>query len=130
VQSVQNLIAKVRKAFGPKAETRRIEFNASGFAVVDNGKQLEFVAWSSIREIIAYKEDRFSVDDICLGFGTDDPNAFSRVTEDYIGYKEFLTELEGRFAGIRKDWFKEVAFPAFAVNRTTIWQDSNRKTQA
>jgi hypothetical protein len=118
---MQKLLKKIRAAFEPKKKMRRINFDDSGFCVIENGKTLARVAWFDVREIFAFKEDRFSVDDICLGFRVDDAGTYWTVNEDYLGYKKFLAALENRFTGIRTDWFREVAFPAFARNQTTIW---------
>ena len=77
--------------------------------------------WSEVKEIVAYKEDCFGFDSICIGFRAIDADEYLRVFEEADGYKELIAELERRFPDIRKDWFNEVAFPAFEPNWTTIW---------
>ena len=118
---MQKLLARVRQAFGFRKETRQVFCDESGFAVVEHGKTLARVAWSEVLEVFVYKEDRFTVDDICLGFRVREDGTFWMVSEDFIGYKELVAELARRFPGIRTDWFADVAFPAFAQNRTTLW---------
>lgn len=77
--------------------------------------------WKDVKEIVAYKEDLFGCDSICIGFRLTDQDEYMRVFEEADGYKALLVELEHRFPGIRKDWFNDVAFPAFVPNWTTIW---------
>ena len=115
------LPSKIREAFSPARETRQIVFDESGFTVVERDKTMARVSWSEVLEIFAYKEDRFTTDDICLGFRVREDGTFWMVSEDFIGYREMIAELERRFPGIRTDWFAEVAFPAFVPNRTTLW---------
>lgn len=87
-----------------------------------NGSEILFsLMWHEVREIVAYKEDCFGVDSICIGFRIEDSEKYPRVFEEAEGYKEMLSELERRFPDIRKDWFNEAAFPAFVPNWTTIW---------
>jgi hypothetical protein len=62
------------------------------------------IAWAEVSEIIASKEDCLTTDEICLGFRRGD-------REEYVCVN---------VPGVRTDWFSEVAFPAFAVNRTML----------
>jgi hypothetical protein len=122
------LLARIREALGPAKETRQVVCDETGFTVVEHGKTLARVAWAEVLEIFAYKEDRFTTDDICLGFRAHEDGTFSMVSEDCIGYKDLLAQLERRFTGISTDWFGKVAFPAFAPNRTTLWGQTWRSS--
>ncbi len=82
------------------------------------------IEWSDVREVVAFKEDRFAYDEICVGFRTDDSDSYRNVTEEFVHYRELLEELPRRFPGIRTDWFSDVAFPAFVPNWTTLWGES------
>ena len=82
------------------------------------------VHWSDAVEVFAYKLDRGSVDEICIGFRVDSAGTHWWVSEEFTGYREFIEELVRRFPGIRTDWFSEVAYPAFVENRTTLWGES------
>lgn len=104
------------------AQTITIVCDESGFAIAERDKTLVRVAWSEIREVFAYKEDLFSYDVICLGFRVSEDGTFWKVSEEVVGYKELIAVLPHRFPGIRTDWFAEVALPAFALNRTTLWR--------
>jgi hypothetical protein len=118
---VKELLRKVRQAVSPRQPKYRVICDESGFTVVDDGKTLARVAWAEVLEIFAYKQDLLTMDMICLGFRVKDDGTFRVVSEEDLGYKEFLAELPRRFSGLRTDWFETVAYPAFATNRTTLW---------
>ena len=77
---------------------------------------------------LAYKLDIGMYDEICIGFRVDSGGTYWWVSEEFVGYREFLEELSRRFPGIRADWFSDVAFPAFVENRTTLWGEQMRLT--
>lgn len=84
-------------------------------------EMLFWLRWPHVSEIVAYKEDLFGCDSICIAFRVGETDDYVRVFEEAVGFKEMLSELDRRFPGIRKDWFNDVAFPAFVPNWTTIW---------
>ncbi len=96
--------------------------DATGFSTATaTGENVFRIEWADVREIVAFKEDIFSYDEICVGFRVADEDTYWRVTEEFTGYTELLQELETRFPRIRTEWFKEVAFPAFVPNWTVLW---------
>lgn len=106
------------------ARPRFIKFDATGFAITEDGMPEVRGDWASVREVFAYKLDLFSVDEICIGLRYDSTGMHWWIGESYAGYKDFLEELPHRFPGIRTDWFAEVAHPAFVENRTTLWGET------
>ena len=82
------------------------------------------VRWSEIVEVVAYKDDLWSYDEISLGFRTGGEGPCVSASETDAGYEALLDELPRRFPGVRTDWFSEVAFPAFVINLTTLWKAS------
>lgn len=103
-----------------------IRLEDSGFLVADGDEVAFRVMWTDVREVVAYKEDLFGYDDICVGFRLDDTDQYFRVTEEFGHYEELLQELPRRFPGIRTDWFNDVAYPAFVPNWTTLWGEPLR----
>ena len=83
------------------------------------------VHWASVIEVAAFKRDLFSIDEICFGFRCESSDIFWRVGEEDLGFAEFETQIEKRFPGIRTDWFREVAVPAFQENWTSLWWKSD-----
>lgn len=98
-----------------------VTFDHQGFLITKEGSSDVRGEWADIREIFAYKTDFWSYDEICIGLRFDQSGNHWEVAESCRGYREFLDELARRFPNMRTDWFAEVAYPAFAVNRTTLW---------
>ncbi len=113
----------------PKAERPKpvIRLAASGFSVTEGDKLVLRIEWADVREVVAFKEDLFGYDEICVGFRTHDADSYPRVTEEFVHYQELLQELPHKFPGIRTDWFSDVAFPAFVPNWTTLWGEPLRQ---
>ncbi|WP_367871957.1 hypothetical protein [Luteolibacter sp. Populi] len=97
--------------------TVEISLDAAGFTTTRGTR----VDWAEVGEIVASKEDLFSVDEICVGFRYADSDDYQCVDESDAGYKELLAALELNFPGIKTDWFSDVAFPAFETNWTVLW---------
>lgn len=117
-------LTKVKNSLCRKDNSCEVKFDDVGIYIFEHGKLVTQVVWTSVLEVFAYKEDRFTFDDICLGFRVNADGTYWMISEDYIGYQALLDELKRRYDGIRTDWFSEVAFPAFATNRTTLWGES------
>lgn len=118
------LLAKLRDWLSRKDPVTEVRFDDSGFTVYSGNRARQIAHWSAVLEVFAYKQDCFTFDDIWIGFRFNEAGDYWRVMEDWIGYKEFVEQLPARFPGIRTDWFDEVARPAFAYNRTTLWGES------
>ena len=116
-----SLISKLKRRFSKDFPKRKVLFDDVGFTVFEEEKQIVRVEWVSVKEVFAYKVDLGTYDEICIGFRFDDTGAHWWISEEFEGYKELVGELTARFIGINTDWFHEVAFPAFAYNRTTLW---------
>jgi len=86
-----------------------------------NDKIEEKFSWDSVLEIFAFKRDLFSVDLICVGFRIDNEGVYFEIDEEMQGYKELESFLPTRFKDIDKDWFTDVAFPAFETNLVSLW---------
>lgn len=80
--------------------------------------------WDQIDRIIAYKDDVFAFDQICLGFFTQpDANGYRFVHEHMEGWNELTNRLDER-CQIGHQWYFEVMFPAFERCEKTLWTRS------
>lgn len=118
---MKTLLSKLKRRMARDYPKREVAFDGEGFTVLEESEIRARVSWSQIIEIFAYKMDLFTVDEICIGFRLDESGTHYWVSEEFLGYKEFIEQLRISFPGIREDWFAEVAFPAFIENRTTLW---------
>ncbi len=114
----------IRKALSPKPEeTISIAIADGDMVYFVDDKEMNRFRLDEVREIFAFKRDLFSFDLVCIGFRIDDSGSYFEIDEEMKNYKSCLTELPKYFSSMEKDWFSEVAFPAFATNCTTVWGD-------
>ncbi len=124
-----NLLAKIRSWKAPEPAKRTVRFDSTGFEIVVKEEATVRVLWASVVEVAAFKRDLFSIDEICFGFRREGEQDFWRTGEEDNGFKEFQSEVEKRFIGIRTDWFPEVAHPAFRENWTSLWKKPATEAQ-
>jgi hypothetical protein len=98
-----------------------LRFDAEELEISSEDGSHDRLAWKSVREVIAFKDDAWAYDIICLGFRFDDQGRYFNIDEEVTGYKALVDALPTIFPGIRDDWFSDVAFPAFEPCLTTLW---------
>ena len=123
---VKALFERIQERFRRREEKAILSWNDTSFCVHARGKLVAQVDWAEVLEIVAWKEDLFTYDIICLGFRVREDGAYWQINEEFDGYSEFHTELNRRFPEIKPDWVMDVAFPAFARNRMTLWRRGQR----
>jgi hypothetical protein len=98
-----------------------IRLTSDGFSIIEHDGTPNYLAWTSVKEVFAFKLDLFTYDAMRLGFRVSDDGTYCQVDEDDAGFSELWAEVERRFDILDKEWWTKVAFPAFATNRTTLW---------
>jgi hypothetical protein len=118
---IETIRAKIQNLLSTAQPRREVRFDDTCFTITEEHKEQVIGNWAMVQEVFAFKQDRLTYDDICIGLRFDSTGSYWWVAEDYIGYSDFLEELYRRFPGIREDWFGEVAQPPFEEKRTTLW---------
>jgi hypothetical protein len=95
-------------------------YNDDGFIVEIEKKGETKIKWNDIREMIAYKEDHYTTDEICLEIIAKNDLMF-KIQEGTPGWFQFLIKTKEIFKTIPKDWEIDIAVPAFEKNLTTIY---------
>jgi len=101
--------------------TFKITIEHLGFAVWKEEHFLSRIMWSEIKEIIAYKTDLFTFDNVCFGFRTSDCDDYFTVDEEVVDFYDLEKELTSKLDGFDRLWRDKVILPAFALNRCTIY---------
>jgi hypothetical protein len=120
-EQMRGFFSSMKRQLSRGSSKRDVRFDDAGFSVFEEEEKKASVPWSEVLEIFAYKLDLGMYDEICIGFRVDTAGTHWWVSEEFVGYRDFVEELGRRFPGIRTDWFSDVAFPAFVENRTTLW---------
>ncbi len=121
------LFEKLKELLKSNRKEISLKFDDEFLYYMHNETIEEQLPWGSVLEIFAFKRDQFSVDLICIGFRIDNDGLYYQVDEDMGGYKELKGFLNDHFKGINKEWFSDVAFPAFETNLLSLWGE--KKTE-
>ena len=74
------------------------------------------INWADIVEIVAYKQDIFKPNEICLDITYND--WVTTFTEETPGWYVFIEKIKAVFPEIPDHWVEDVLHPAFATNLT------------
>ena len=110
--------------FYSKSEPVRPQIRASkeGLKVVNGKELLGSFCWSEIKQIIAYKYDNFSYDEICIGFVPKQRDeSWLEISEEWEGFSQAKREMETVFPSINKEWLEEITLPAFERKETVLY---------
>lgn len=98
-----------------------IRIEADGFSRWLKQEHRFTIRWPQIDRIIAYKDDLFAYDLICLGFFIDgDASRYLCVDEHMDGWPELLRQLDDRFR-MPEDWHNQIMVPTFERCERTLW---------
>lgn len=103
----------------------RIVLDEDRFFIRDDDTQREPVRFDDIQSIFAFKLDNFALDEIILAFHLPGERV-AVVSEDWDGYNELYQLIDAHPLVTNVGWFLEVAFPAFAENRTLVFERSKQ----
>jgi hypothetical protein len=84
--------------------------------------QTETVRLDTVTAVVLYKRDLLTIDLICCDIFTED--LVHTVHEELTGFDNLISRLE-KLPGFDREWRERVFFPAFAENRTTVFQRAN-----
>jgi hypothetical protein len=118
---------KVRIQRGQFARARQVSFNFNSEGVTYNswinGKPEidEFIPWSEIEKIAAFKRDFFAYDLVCIAFETAD--FVYEINEEMVCWPAFVEGISTHLPGCLKagEWYEAVMFPAFKTNLTVLY---------
>ena len=102
-------------------EKFEIKTDIAGFSVFNNGEFYDRINWREVKQVIAYKADQFTFDDLILGFRTEEEDSFHLINEDMPGFSSLLELMPLRLDLPDPDWWIKVIQPAFKTNLTTIY---------
>jgi len=90
---------------------------------MENETGSRLLMWDETISIKAFKRDLFAVDRICLEILSKDGNSIE-VDEEMSGWDSLVQKLPEYLPGCESfgEWFEGVAFPAFQLNMTPIFE--------
>ena len=90
---------------------------------LENKRGEVLLGWRDTRKIEAFKRDLYATDVICLAVASRD-NKTVEINEEMSGWKSLVDKLPTYLPECLtfKEWFDDVAFPAFKPNLRVIYQ--------
>jgi hypothetical protein len=73
---IKNIKEKISRILSPDQPKREVRFDDSGFTILDGKKKPVIGSWAMVYEVFAFKLDRFTYDDICIGLRFDSSGNF------------------------------------------------------
>ncbi len=77
--------------------------------------------WSDLKEVVAFKQDMFTYDNLVFGFRIEEKDEYHFVDEEATGFYDLESALVQHLEGFDQDWMEKVALPAFAMNWHTVY---------
>ena len=100
---------------------RSLRVCKEGFSILREGGPTTDVRWVDVVEVIAWKRDLFTVDQICLGFRLKGHTEVVMINEDEVGWRPVLSSFKEAFPSLPPKWYGDVMQPPFALKWATIW---------
>jgi hypothetical protein len=111
---------------GRRGTVYEIEHDANHMSIswltIENEKGIRLLTWDETISIKAFKRDLYAVDRLCLLIGLSDGSGIE-VDEEMSGWDSLVQQLPEYLPGCKSlgEWFEVVAFPAFQLNMTPIF---------
>ncbi len=96
----------------------------NGFHFTDKDEK-NFVAWTDIEAIFAYKRDLMVVDELNMDIFLK-KNKKIWLTEEMDGWYQFVLKLKEVFPGIDKEFDVNLIFPPFETNLTLVYNATDK----
>lgn len=99
-------------------------YTDKGFIVkTESGDKV--VEWTQINTLTGYKRDYFATDCICLVVEYENNQGFE-ITEEHLGWFQFLKHSKKAFPTIDQSWEIEISTPPFETNMTVLFDRQNQ----
>lgn len=110
------------KALKTRSLPVKVEARPDALYVQQGAEEKLNAAWNSITEIVCYKRDLYTVDQLCMLVRIDDK--MIELNEQMEGWSELCSTLHELLPGSISftDWFMYVGFPAFETKALTIYK--------
>ncbi|MES2848616.1 MAG: hypothetical protein V4685_06145 [Bacteroidota bacterium] len=97
----------------------KLTFHEDGF-VVELDKGLRKIKWNEIEELVVYKEDLMTFDEIRMDIVYNGLQI--TITEDNPEWDFFVSKAKSVFPSIPAEWESQIIQPPFAENRRIIYE--------
>jgi hypothetical protein len=114
---LRNLVHRLHR----KPPIISVRVSDDGVTLFDGDQPSSEFAWNDVSEVVTFKRDLGTYDDICLGFRIDE--RWIEISEDIEGWGALTSALRARFPTIPADWYGAVMLPPFATCYRVLYDD-------
>lgn len=95
----------------PESPAPSVRVSDEGVTLLEGDRQCAHVAWCEVQEVVAFKRDLGTYDDIRLAFRVD--GGWVEVSEDAEGWSALSAAIGRQFPTAPPDWHEAVMLPPF-----------------
>ena len=119
---VAKVLRALRRLMSPRREAPQVlHVSVDGLALrAADGARVRSFRWGDVHRVDTFKLDLFGVDMICVSFLTSVHPESLIANDSMTGFCDLCDQLALRLPGIAEDWWRAVAFPAFATNHAVL----------
>jgi hypothetical protein len=99
-------------------------YHDKGFTINIGNEENQY-NWTQIETIVAYKEDLYTTDMICMNLLTNDNLKYS-LNEETKGWFQFVKNSKKNISEISKDWDFKIMTPVFETSLTLLYDRRKR----
>tara|TARA_R110000868_G_scaffold385339_3_gene653190 strand:+ start:554 stop:1090 length:537 start_codon:yes stop_codon:yes gene_type:complete len=101
-----------------KARIEKIELTKNGFLINYDGEITQY-HWTEIEKLTGFLFGRITYDDVCLQIESE--NKTSVISEEFDGWRMFMTELYKRIPELDEEWERIMYNPPFERKETILY---------
>ena len=119
LQHLRSFFARFRPR---KRAALRLSVTDDGVSLFADDQPAWTFQWTEVTRIDTYKRDLFAVDMICLDFMVATRQLTFSTDDQMQGFDLLCRQLRHVFPSIAPDWWLQVAFPAFAIRHSVLYE--------
>ena len=106
-----DLLRRLMSRLRPRAPALAVRVSDETVTLFEGTRQCVHFAWREVQEVVTFKRDCLTYDDIRLGFRIAD--GWIEISEDSEGWSDLNAALADRFPTVPTGWYEAVMLPPF-----------------
>jgi hypothetical protein len=121
---LNSLIGRLR----PKPSVQAVQVSDDHVTLLKGDRPYAQIAWNEIQEVVTFKVDCLTYDDIRLALRVDD--GWVEISEDAEGWSALSSALGRHLPTIPTDWYETVMLPPFAKCYRVLYKRAETSNSA
>src|SRR5271155_1719690 len=113
---LRDLLSRLR----PKSPALAVQVSDEGVTLLEGDRQYARFTWVEVREVVTFKRDLGTYDDIRLAFRVDD--GWVEIGEDAEGWPALSAAINRHFPATPPDWYETGMLPPFETCYRVLYE--------